>query len=208
MQIQLLDLRAQFIFEQTFTNDLALERFSALRKQSAGADQVGESFFCNQATDCHDQRRCTGKIGSSEFGEIQPIVNAMNDIGTFRKLLTQKLCSVIGLGDDYARCIHELIKSNLERPRHKNVVGVRGKAKRDWKKSVDPESGPRRHPRKVRVNVPNPQFLQAQPDVNSLIEPKKIRAPAPFIESSHDIRREFSLFPSTANIIQQFLLLR
>src|SRR5438874_2675817 len=107
-----------------------------------------------------------------------------------------------------ARCIHELIKSNLERSRHKNVVGVRGKAKRDWKKSVNPESGPRRHSRKVRVNVPNPQFLQAQPDVNSLIEPKKIRAPGPFIESSHDIRREFSLFPSAANIIQQFLLLR
>src|SRR5207247_10451852 len=74
----------------------------------------------------------------------------MNDIATFRKLLPQKLRSVIGLCDNYARCIHELIKSNLERPRHKNVVGVRGKAKRDWKKSVNPESGPRRHSRKVR----------------------------------------------------------
>ena len=108
----------------------------------------------------------------------------MNDIGTFRKLLPQKLRSVIGLGDNYARCIHELIKSNLERSRHKNVVGVRGKAKRDWKKSVDPESGARRHPSKVRVNVPNPQLLQVQAYVDGLIEPKEIGAPAPFIESS------------------------
>ena len=123
----------------------------------------------------------------------------------FRKALSQKLRSVIGLCDNYARCIHELIKSNLERSRHKNVVGVRGEAKRDWKKSVNPESGPRRHSRKVRVNVPNPQFLQAQPDVNSLIEPKKIRAPAPFIESTDRLLIDLSFFGSQANGIQQLL---
>src|SRR5207247_8963499 len=107
----------------------------------------------------------------------------MNDIATFRKLLPQKLRSVIGLCDNYARCIHELIKSNLERPRHKNVVGVRGKAKRNWKKSVDPESGARRHPSKVRVNVPNPKLLVVQAYVDGMIEPTEIGALAPWLES-------------------------
>ena len=54
-------------------------------------------------------------------------------------------------------------------PWRKNVVCVRGKAKSDWKKFGDPESGPRRHPGEVCMNVVDSQRLagairHTQPD--------------------------------------------
>src|SRR6266403_1643621 len=101
----------------------------------------------------------------------------------FWKSLSQKLRRVVGLCNDYARCIDKLIKSDLETSRRKNVVGMRGKTKSDGKKFMDPESRARGHSREVRVNMTNPHLLQAQPNVNSLIEPKEISAPSPFIES-------------------------
>ena len=79
-------------------------------------------------------------------------------------------------------------------PRRENVVGVRGKTKRHRKKSVDPESGARSHSREMCMNMADAQFLQAQPDINSLIKPKKIGAPTPVIECSDNFRRELSLF--------------
>src|ERR1700730_2596708 len=106
----------------------------------------------------------------------------MDALGAFWKSLSQKLRGVIGLCDDYARCIDELIKSDLEISRRKNVVGMRSKTESDGKKFVDPVSGTRRHSREVRVNMANPHFLQSQADVNSLIKPEKIGASTPLIE--------------------------
>src|SRR5437763_1500612 len=111
LQIQLVNLRAQFIFERTFTNDLALKKFSALCKQSARADQIGEPLFCNQTTNANDQRWSRRKIRSSEFGEIEAVVNTVDAIVVLGKSLSQKLCREIGFSYDRAGCVDELIKS-------------------------------------------------------------------------------------------------
>ena len=100
------------------------------------------------------------------------------------------------------RCFDKFIQADLEISRRKNVVGVRGKAKRDWKKSADPESRASRHPGKVCMNVANPRSLQTQPDVDSLIKTKEIGAPAPLIESRDSFGSEFSLCRSSLNFIQ------
>src|SRR5438034_1448740 len=106
----------------------------------------------------------------------------MDAIGAFWKSLSQKLRSVIGLGNDYACCTDELIKSNLEIPRCKNVIGVRGKTKCDWKKFVDPESRARGHSGEMGVNMTNSELLQPQADVDCLIKPKEIGPSSPFIK--------------------------
>src|SRR5207244_366650 len=114
LQIQLGDLRAQFILQRAFADDFASKQFSALSKQGAGANQLGKSFFRDQATDCNDQRRSRGKISSLEFCGVQAIVNTMDTIGALGKTHSQKLRSIVGLGDNYACDIDELIKSNLK----------------------------------------------------------------------------------------------
>src|SRR5438093_12533076 len=84
-QIKLLDCSASFVFDWHFANDLALKQFSAVRKESAGANQIFEPLFCDQTTNCHDQERRRGKTRASEFSEIQAVVNAMDAIGAFWK---------------------------------------------------------------------------------------------------------------------------
>ena len=176
-----------------------MKRFSALCKQPAGANQISKTFFRDQTTDCHDQRRSRRKIRASEFREIQPIVNAINAIRAIWESLSQESRGVIGHGNDYARCIDKLIEPNLEISRRKNVVGVCGKTKCDWKKSGDPESRARRHSREVRVNMANPHFSQAQADIYGLVKAQKIGAAVPFIESTDDFRRQLSFFGSAMN---------
>ena len=110
------------------------------------------------------------------------------------KTLSQKLLRVIGFGNDYTRCLDKFVQTDLEIPWRKNVVCVRGKAKSDWKKFGDPESGARSHPGEVCMNVVDSHVLQAQSDIHSLIKAKKIGAPAPLIESSNDYWTESSFF--------------
>ena len=63
---------------------------------------------------------------------------------------------------------------------------MRSEAEGHWKKFVDPKSRARGHSHEMRVHMTDPHFLEAQSNVNSLIEPKKIRAPPPFIERRDD----------------------
>ena len=126
-------------------------------------------------------------------------------MGRYDDILSQKLRGVIGLGDDYARCVDEFIKSDFEFSRRKDIVGVRSKTKCDWKKSGDPVSSARRHSGEMRVNMANLHFLQAQADINSLVQSKEICAPSPFIERTDSLRIELSFFGSQANEIQQLL---
>ena len=123
---------------------------------------------------------------ASEFGEIQTVVNVTDPSGAFWETLLQKLFRIITDSDDHSRRIDELNKPDLEVPRCENVVGVRGEAESDRKKFVDPESRARCHAHEVRVNVADPHFPKAQSDINSLIEPKKIGAPTPLIQSIDD----------------------
>src|SRR5438132_12106929 len=123
----------------------------------------------------------------------------MNAIRLIWESPLQEPRRVIGHGNDYARCTDKPIKANGKISRRKNVVPVRGKTESDWKKSVDPESSARGHSSKMCMNMSNPHLLQAQPDVNSLIEPKKIGAPAPLIESIDSFGRQFSFFRSAVN---------
>src|SRR5213595_2963710 len=132
----------------------------------------------------------------------------MNSIRAIRKALLQKFLCVIRFGNNYTRCIKEFIEPNLKISGRENIVGMRGKAKSNSKKSVHPESGARGHSSKVRVDMTNPHFLQSQSNIDRLIEPKKIGAPAPLIESADNLPRSFSLFCRVTDFSQQLFLLR
>src|SRR5207249_2814191 len=109
---------------------------------------------------------------------------------------------VIRFSNYYARCPNHFVQADLKLTWRKNVIGVRGKAKSDWKKFGDPESCARCHASEVRMNMTDPRLLQAQPDMNSLIKAQKIRATAPLIESSDNFWRKSSFFRSPPDIIQ------
>ena len=113
----------------------------------------------------------------------------MNSIRAIWKTLLQKFPCVIGLRNDYTRCIDKFIQTGLEISRRENIIGVGGKAESDWEKFVDPESSARGHSGEVCVNVMNPHFLQAQSDISCLIKAEKIGTPAPLIESSNNFSR-------------------
>src|SRR5438045_5355674 len=107
----------------------------------------------------------------------------MNSIRAIRKALLQKFLCVIRFGNNYTRCIKEFIEPNLKISGRENIVGMRGKAKSNSKKSVHPKSGASGHSSKVRVNMTNPHFLQSQSKIDSMIEPQKISAPAPILHT-------------------------
>src|SRR4029453_4838929 len=136
----------------------------------------------------------------------QAVVNPMNSICAIWEALTQKSFCVIGFGHDKRGCVNQLVQTDLKISRRENVVGVRGKAETDREKSADPESSAGSHSGEVRVHMANPNFLQAQSNITSLIKAKKMPAAPPLIESSDNLYGEFSLFRSPVNVIQQFLL--
>ena len=70
----------------------------------------------------------------------------------------QKFFGVIGLGNDYARCIDKFVQTDLEISRRKNVIGMRGKAESDWEELADPEGSARGHSSEVRVNMSESPF--------------------------------------------------
>src|SRR5438045_7049433 len=113
----------------------------------------------------------------------------MGSVGAFWETFSQELLRVISFGNNYARRLDKFVQTDLETSWRKNVIGVRGKAKSDWKKFGDPESCARCHASEVRMNMTDPRLLQAQPDMNSLIKAQKIRATAPLIESSDNFWR-------------------
>src|SRR5207244_6650255 len=98
----------------------------------------------------------------------------MNAIRLIWESPLQEPRRVIGHGNDYARCTDKPIKANGKSSRRKNVVPVRGKTESDWEKFVDQESSASGHSSKMCMNMSNTHLLQAQPDVNSLIDPKQI----------------------------------
>ncbi len=132
----------------------------------------------------------------------------MNAIRLIWESPLQEPRRVIGHGNDYARFTDKPIKANGKSSRRKNVVPVRRKTESDWKKFVDPEGSARGHSSKMCMNMSNPHLLQAQPDVNSLIEPKKIGAPPPLIQSTDNFRSQFSFFGRATNLFEQLFLLR
>src|SRR5712692_5791023 len=129
----------------------------------------------------------------------------MDSVRAIGKALFQKLCCVIGLGNDGARGIEKFIETDLEVSRRENVVCVRGKAEIDAEELVDPTSGARGETGEVRVDVANSEIGQAQPNINRLIKTKKIGSPFPFIKRGNDLSREVSLFGSSMDFVQQLL---
>ncbi len=113
----------------------------------------------------------------------------MDSVCSTWKAFAQEFFRIIGLGNDYTRHINKFIKTDLEFARRENVIGMRCKAKSNREEFADPESSARGHSGEVCVNVMNPSFLQAQSDINRLIETEKIGAPAPLIESSDNFSR-------------------
>src|SRR5262245_3715238 len=105
----------------------------------------------------------------------------MDAIPSMRESLAQKARCIICFGHDCPRCIDQLIESDFELSRRENVVCVRGKAESDRKKLIYPESSTRRHAGEMRVHMIDPHFLQAQSNVDRLVEPKEIGAAPPFI---------------------------
>src|SRR5262245_31588930 len=124
-----------------------------------------------------------------------------------RESLAQKARGVICFGDDCARCIDKFIESDLELSRRENVVCVRGKTESDRKKFIDPESSSRSHAGKVRVHMINPHFLQAEANVDGLVQSKKIRAAPPFIQGGDSVCRDRPFFCGVSNFFDQLLFL-
>src|SRR5262249_50971935 len=166
-----------------------------------------ESFFRNQTTNGNNQWRNRGKICTSEFGEIESVINAVDAPGATWKSLTQELRGVIRFGDDCPRRINEFVQSDFELPWRENVVRVCCKAETDLKKFVDPEGSARGHASEMRVHVRNAHLAQQQPDINSLVKSKEIGAAPPFIERGDNVRGEFPLLGGVSNVLQQILLL-
>src|SRR4029079_10888058 len=54
----------------------------------------------------------------------------------------------------------------------------------------------------------DPHFLQAQTNVDGLIEPKKIGAATPFIEGGDNVCADLSFFCGVSNFFQQLLFFR
>ena len=113
----------------------------------------------------------------------------MNSIPATWEALAQEFFRVIGLGNDDTRCIDKFVQTDLEISRRENIIGVGSKAESDWEEFADPESSARGHSSEVCVNVTNPDFLQAQSDINCLIKTEKIGTPAPLIESADNLFR-------------------
>ena len=116
-------------------------------------DQIRESLLLDQAADRDDGWGCGRKIRAPESSEIQSVVNAMNAIRPIWKTPSQKLCRIIGFGNDQAGGIDKFIEADLEISWRENVVRVRGKAEANPKKLVDPKSGPRSEAGKVRLEL-------------------------------------------------------
>src|SRR5206468_10618420 len=116
-----------------------------------------------------------------ELAEIKAIINPVDAISALWKSLTQELRRVISFGDDYTRCIDELIQADFELSRRKNIICVRGKTKRDRKKSVNPPSRARGHTGEMRMHLANPHFTQAYSNVNRLVKSEEISASPPFL---------------------------
>ncbi len=85
----------------------------------------------------------------------------MDPVSPIWKALFQKLCCVVGLGNDGMRGIDKFIETDLEASRRENVVCVRGKAEIDAEELVDPTSGARGETGEVRVDVTNSEIGQA-----------------------------------------------
>ena len=111
----------------------------------------------------------------------------MNSIPAIWEALAQELCRVIGLGNDYARCIDKFVQTDLVISRRENIIGMGSKAESDWEEFAGPESGARGHSSEVCVNITNPDLLQTQSDINCLIKTEKIGTPAPLIESADNL---------------------
>ena len=111
----------------------------------------------------------------------------MNSIRPIWKTPSQKLCRIIGFGNDQAGGIDKFIEADLEVSWRENVVRVRGKAEANAKKLVDPKSGPRGEAGKVRVDMVNPAFSQPDSHINGLVETKKIGMSPPFIKGGNDL---------------------
>src|SRR5207249_8402837 len=67
-------------------NDGAGERHPAALEQSAGLDEVGESFLLNEPADAHDQRGTRHRRLKGELRKVQTVVDAgdMKRVGTIR----------------------------------------------------------------------------------------------------------------------------
>src|ERR1700686_537265 len=152
-------------------------------------DQIRESLLVDQAADRDDGWGGAQKIRASEFSEIQSVVNAMNSVRPIRKTPSQKLCRIIGLGNDQAGGIYKFIEADLEVSWRENVVRVRGKAEANAKKLVDPKSGPCGEAGKVRVDMLDPAFSQPDSHINGLVETKEIGTSPPFLERGNDLAR-------------------
>ena len=83
----------------------------------------------------------------------------MDSIAAFRETFPKKFLREIGFGDNYACRADKFIQADLEILRRKNVVGVRGEAESDWKKSGDPKSRARSHAGKMCMNMADPFFF-------------------------------------------------
>ena len=132
----------------------------------------------------------------------------MDAISAMRESLAQKARGVIRFGDDCARCIHKFIQSDFELPRRENVVRVRGKTESDRKKLVYPKSSARSHAGEMRVNMIDPHFLQAQTNVDRLIEPKEIGAAPHSSRAATMSAPSFCFFCGVSNFFQQLLFFR
>src|SRR5437879_12983538 len=108
----------------------------------------------------------------------------MDSIGALWKTLPYEFLRVIRFSNYYARCPNHFVQADLKLTWRKNVVGVCGETKGDWKKLGDRESRARCHAREVRMNMTDPRLLQAQPDMNSLRKAQKIGAAATLMETS------------------------
>src|SRR3984893_13881553 len=170
-------------------------------------DQIRESLLVDQTADRDDSWGCGRKIRAPEFSEIQSVVKAKHPVRPIWKTPSQKLCRIIGFGNDQAGGIYKFIEADLEVSWRENVVRVRGKAEANANKLVDPKSGPCGEAGNARVDMLDPAFSQPDSHINGLVETKKSGPSPPFIERGNDLARYLFFSRSQADFVQQFRLL-
>ena len=108
--------------------------------------------------------------------------------GVFRKPLLQKANAEIADADNGGGHFNELAQIYCEFLRRKHVIGVRGEAKINSKKSLYPVERPGRHSSEVRMDAANSKFLQVRSEPGRLIESQKIGLPPPLFNRGDNRR--------------------
>ena len=98
-QILPMDVRLQFSYQRSFTDNFAAESVAALSQQSTGVDQGIKTFFADQTANGKNKRRRL-ELRWLKLGAVNPVIDPMHPLRVFGKAFPQLIRSKIADRDD------------------------------------------------------------------------------------------------------------